>query len=376
MVEYNFVNSKSTLRETASRLETEEAVAVDLEADSMFHFREKVCLIQMASKNHTAVIDPLAIEDLSPLKPLFASRSIRKILHGSDYDIRSLHRDHNIVVNNLFDTELASRFMGATETGLSAVLKNRFGVSLDKSFQKKDWSRRPLPSEMIEYGVSDVVYLLSLAEALDRELAAKHRTGWVREECELLSQVRVPQYNGTPLFTRIKGAGRLDRRSLGTLENLLKLRMKLAEKKDRPLFKVIGNNTLIKLAKERPLTSGELYRLHILSPRQSDALGESILRTIRMSASIPDEELPVYPRKKRPALKPDIPVISQAIKTWRDNRAAELELDPPILFNKALLTAIAVRKPQKIDDMEDIEGLRQWQKDEFGDEILQVLKTV
>ena len=121
----------------------------------------------MAANGSNFVIDPLAIPDLSPLKPLFSDVNIQKIFHGADYDVRSLHRDFGIEINNLFDTELASRFLGVTGTGLDAVVKQHLDICLDKKYQKKDWSKRPLPAEMIEYAASDVMYLLPISTESD-----------------------------------------------------------------------------------------------------------------------------------------------------------------------------------------------------------------
>ena len=150
-VKYQIIDTVSRLENIAKAFENEKTVAVDLEADSMYHFREKVCLIQMATTQANVVIDPLLIHDLSPLKPIFSSPNIRKIIHGADYDVRSLYRDFGIEINNLFDTELACRFLGSRETGLDAVVQKLFQVKLNKKYQKKDWSKRPLPEKMIEY---------------------------------------------------------------------------------------------------------------------------------------------------------------------------------------------------------------------------------
>ncbi len=120
------IATPAELEKAAGQFERETAVAVDLEADSMYHFKERVCLVQIATKKLSVMVDPLMIEDLSPLKPLFSNSGIRKVFHGADYDIRSLYRDFNISINNLFDTELASRFLGLKESGLQAVLKNVF----------------------------------------------------------------------------------------------------------------------------------------------------------------------------------------------------------------------------------------------------------
>ncbi len=373
MLNFRFIESVKDLEEVSRPFADARNIAVDLEADSMFHFREKVCLIQMASETRTIVIDPLKIPDMSCLAPVFANPKIRKIFHGSDYDVRSLNRDYGYEIHNLFDTELASRFLGVTETGLGSVLENRFNVRLDKSFQKKDWSQRPLSPEMIEYGARDVIHLLSLAEILDSELKEKRREEWVREECELLSRVRCPGSNGEPLFLRIKGAGRLDRRSLEALERLLAYRMKIAEKKDKPLFKVLSNAVLIDMARLRPRTLDELRHTRILSDRQADSFGDDLLSEIRKACETPDSQLPVYPRQKKTAIRPDVPKRIDRLKAWRDALAMELCIDPPILFNKALLTEIAMRNPKSMEELEQVPGLKNWQKREFGEQIVNLL---
>ncbi|WP_300672432.1 HRDC domain-containing protein [Desulfoluna sp.] len=371
----HYIDTTEALEEIADIFLNADCVGVDLEADSMFHFREKVCLIQMAAGDFIAVIDPLAIDDMSSIVPVFERADIRKIFHGSDYDVRSLSRDFDITIRNLFDTELASRFLGIPETGLGSVMKNRFGIEMDKTYQKKDWSKRPLTEGMIAYGAGDVIYLPKLATILDHELEAKGRTAWVQEECLLLSMVRHQDNGDTPLFARVKGAGKLDRRSLAVLEELLQLRYILSEKKDRPPFKVFSNTSLHTLAKEKPLTLSHLKASGALSPRQSAAHGTQVLQAIEKGVALPEEELPKYPRGKRPNFNPDIPQRLDAIKAYRDDLADRLALDPPILVNKALMTAIAVLNPGTVEELHTIDGLRQWQISTLGEGIVNALHS-
>ena len=197
---YLMIDSTPKLEKFAGRLEKQKIIGVDLEADSMYHFKEKVCLIQIATKRKNLVLDPLEIQDMSPLQPIFLRRDILKIFHGADYDIRSLYRDFKIKVNNLFDTELASRFLGFRETGLEAVLNKYFNIELNKKYQKKDWSKRPLPQAMLDYAARDALYLVPLANMLEDELRTKDRLFCVEEECERLSKVRVNQTNGITSF--------------------------------------------------------------------------------------------------------------------------------------------------------------------------------
>jgi len=158
---------------------------VDLEADSFYHYFEKVCLIQIATESASYVIDPLALKDLSALHPVFSDPRIRKVFHGADYDIRSLYRDFRIEVENLFDTQSASKFLGLRESGLEALLRSRFHVELNKKYQRADWSQRPLSLEMVEYAAMDTMYLIPLARMLEKELEEKSRLSWWRKNAYL-----------------------------------------------------------------------------------------------------------------------------------------------------------------------------------------------
>ena len=171
--DFRIIDTLSGLKDIVKELDGQKILAVDLEADSMYHFQEKVCLLQMATENTWLVIDPLPIGDLSPLIPVFSNPAVTKIFHGADYDIRSLYRDFKIEINNLFDTEIACRFLGSKESGLNTVLGKWFDIHLDKRYQRKDWSQRPLPEAMLTYGAEDVKYLIRLREIMVQKLDQK-----------------------------------------------------------------------------------------------------------------------------------------------------------------------------------------------------------
>ncbi|MGD9308886.1 MAG: HRDC domain-containing protein [Desulfosarcina sp.] len=373
---YHLINTPAGLEQFAQRISQDEIIAVDLEADSMFHYHEKVCLLQMAGNGEHVVIDPLEIDDLSPLAPIFESTHICKVLHGSDYDVRSLYRDFSIEINNLFDTQLASMFLGERETSLGAVVNKRFGIQLDKRYQKKDWSQRPLPAGMIAYAASDVFHLIPLARQLMDELVAKNRLDWVKEECAYLSEVRPVENDSEPLFLKFRGAGRLQRRHLAVLEGLLQYRRQLAIKMDRPLFKVFSNTSLLKIASEMADTPEHMEAARCLSAKQIRRHGRQLAAIVKKAKALAAEDLPTYPKKRRPSVPPKVPERVKAIKIWRDRLAGRLALDPALLFNKALMTAIAVSKPSDIRRLGQVEGIRNWQVDAFGEDVLKVLTTV
>ncbi len=374
--DFRIIDTLSGLQDIAKELEGQKILAVDLEADSMYHFQEKVCLLQMATEHTWLVIDPLPIGDLSPLIPVFSNPAVIKIFHGADYDIRSLYRDFKIEINNLFDTEIACRFLGSKESGLNAVLGKWFDIHLDKRYQRKDWSQRPLPEAMLAYGAEDVKYLIRLREILVQELDQKNRLDWVAEECALLSRVRAPETNHEPLYLKFKGAGRLKGRSLAVLEALLQLRKSIAAQKDRPLFKILGNEPLLKMAVARPLTLKRLTNMRILSKRQMDMYGKALLECLNTAVLIPEKDFPVYPRKRSQSVSDAVPDRIKALKKWRDKCSTSLDLDPGLVCNKSLMTAIAVCHPLELDALDTITEMKNWQRKEFGHQIVEVMKKV
>ncbi|MDY6905144.1 MAG: HRDC domain-containing protein [Thermodesulfobacteriota bacterium] len=373
--QFQLINKTDDLPGVVAALAGHDAIAVDLEADSMFHFTERVCLIQVGTASHCFLIDPLTVTDLSPLKPLFADHSIKKIFHGADYDVRCLHRDFGIVINNLYDCEIACKFLGIRSTGLDAVISAFFDVHLDKKFQKKDWSQRPLPGEMCCYAAQDVQYLIPLCHRLETAVAEKGRTGWVAEECRDLAGVRHADPNGRALFMRFKGAGRLDRRTLAALESLLHTRLAIAEEKDRPPFKVLNNSVLLKLAQERPKTLSVLKQSGILTKRQFGMCAEQLLTAINAAVAMPEKELPVYPKKKRKSLPLRASRRVKALKQWRDKTADRLDLDPGVFLPNALVVAIVSANPGQESDLDTVPNLKTWRKENFGKEIVQVINT-
>ncbi|CAG0997731.1 partial Ribonuclease D, partial [Anaerolineae bacterium] len=259
------------------------------------------------------------------------------------------------------------------ETSLEAVVKQLFGVALDKKYQRKDWSRRPLPKEMLAYAATDVCYLLPLAQALEAELVAKDRLAWLGEECRLLSKVRPSAGEDGPLFLHCKGAGKLDPSSLAVLELLLRLRRKIARHKDRPLFKVFNHDALLRLAEVRPADLGELEKTGALSPSQIERHGSDILAAIQKALHLPAAELPRYPFRKPKTMPAAVSDRIRVLRRWRETQARRLKIEPSLICSKAAMAAIAERRPMKPEDLAEIPELRAWQRKSFGRDILAAL---
>lgn len=356
----------------ATDLAKEPVIAVDLEADSMHNYQEKVCLLQFTTPQTTLLIDPLAGGDLSPLGPVLADPAIRKIFHAADYDTRCLARDFGFQIRGLFDTMVACQFLGEEKVGLADVLGKYFGVALDKQFQRADWSIRPLPAGMIVYAAEDTRHLHKLRELLEGKLAEKGRLEWVAEEFALLEQGRFREQEG-PLWLRFKGANQLDRRQLATLDQLLIWRDGEAKRKDRPPFKVIGNDILFALAKHMPQTAEAIKAIEGLPGWVAERFGKLVLPLIATAQEIPAEQLPSFPRGERRERDPQADKRLTLLKGWRQQKAAELAIDAGIVINNALLEELARRVPGQVTELSGIAGMKQWQQQVLGEEIIAVL---
>jgi ribonuclease D len=372
-ISYKYITDFKSLQEEASSLIKERAIGVDLESDSLFHYREKICLLQISTINKNLLIDTLAIKDISPLAPLFSNPSIRKILHGSDYDIRSLYRDFGIEVSSLFDTQIAARLLGAGETGLASLLKLHFDVELEKKYQKRDWSKRPLPEEMLAYGVYDTFYLIPLSQILEKELTIKGRITWLIEECDMLTRVRFTPGNEEPLYMKFKGAKRLAPRNLAALEAILKLRDEAAIARDRPAFKVLSNDQVLKLAEKMPVNRNDLASL---SDMQIKNMGNDILRKIDEIMRMPEDNLPLYPKNGTRGIETEFRKEIRLIKEWRNRKAEKLALEPSVLCTNSQIQMLVQIDPCDISALSNQSILKNWQMELFGDELCQMLKEM
>ena len=366
------ITSALRLAEVAALLSRQTEIAVDMEMDSLHHYREKVCLVQVSTRQQSWLIDPLALSNLEPLAAPLANPEIVVVMHGSDYDIRSLHRDYGIEVTNLFDTMIAARFLGLTEFGLAALLKARFGIELDKKYQKADWSKRPLSREMCAYAAADTSDLLPLYDQFRAELEQKGRLEWLLEEGRAVCQARVTEKDG-PLFLYCKGAGKLRGHTLAVLEELLQMRDHQAELLDRPPFKVLSADTLIDIAENRPQTLYELSLFKGMTPGQLQRHGDGILAAIERGMSTPESSLPRFPRTLKKEVLERVKERLKNLKAWRERCSRELGLDPGVLAPNWLLEAVADTESAAQEELETIPGMRDWQKQLYSGEMARIL---
>jgi ribonuclease D len=366
-----WVRTPEALSALVRSLEGCRAIGLDTESDSLYHHFEKVCLIQLATdRGGSFLVDTLALRDLSALAPALADAGLVKVLHGADYDVTTLKRDFGFSFASLFDTMIAARLLGRSEIGLAAVARDELGIALSKDSQKDDWSRRPLTPRQEAYALADVLHLVELRERLSAKLAAARRLDWLNEECEAVARLEPAARRHDPdAYLDVKGARRLPPRALAAFRELHAWRERRAEELDTPPFKILGNESLLRLAELRPRDAARLREVPGILPRLQRQAGE-ILAAVRRAEEIEDSELPRPVRSSRPVV-PDAVVARVArLRAWRSRKAVELQVDVSVVLPQRLIDRLAEAGPRDAAGLSSVEGLRRWRSEAFGAELL------
>jgi ribonuclease D len=347
------------------------AIGIDTEADSLHHYTEKVCLIQLTAFGGASwLVDPLALRDLAPLAPILADPSILKVVHGGNNDVASLRRDFGFEFRTLFDTAIAARLLGDPEVGLQALVRDQLGVELSKGSQRDDWSKRPLTPKQVAYALADVEHLMALAARLTARLAAAGRTEWAREEFAALE--RLPpavKRTGPDDFRRIKGSAKLSLRQQAVLRELYLWREARAAAADRPPFKIVSPETLLALTEAPPTNVGEVARALAAYSRQA---GEAavVFAAIERGLDLAEDELPARAQGEPPSFSPAERRRVKALRAWRDDQAERSRLDPSIVMPQRLVERLAAAGPQTLAELAAVDGLCRWRVAEWGPALL------
>lgn len=367
-----FLDTLDQVQDLARRLEGEELIGLDTEADSFHSYFTKVCLVQVSTRDRDWIIDPLAVESLAALDGVLAAPGTTCVLHGADYDLRILDRDHGLQIHGLFDTMVAARLLGYASFGLSSLLERHFGLKVPKQHQRADWSRRPLTPAMLRYAATDTHFLPELHDILRRELESAGRLAWAQEEFALLEEVRHQAREENPdAYLKLKGARALPPRGRAVLREVYELRDRIARDQDRAPFRVLGNTTLVEIARRQPRRARDLAGIQGMPRSRRRGLEAEVLEAVQRGLDLPESELPRLPRRSDRPRQPEPDL--KPLRALRDRLAAELELDPGLVAPNALLDAVARARPATADALRDVPGIRRWQVEAFGTELLAVV---
>jgi ribonuclease D len=334
------------------------AIALDTESNSFHHYPEQLCLIQIATHHKVYIIDTISLKELDPLIEVLVDDSIKKVIHGADYDIRSLDRHYGFRIRNLFDTSIAARFIGITQFGLAALTRDLLGITINKSkrLQRADWGRRPLSAEVSEYAASDVRHLLALREILDKRLQTLGRSSWVAEECARIEEVRYTTPNLETAYLSVKGAKDLDGHRLAVLQHLFLFREEEARRQHRPPFFVLPDASLIFLATNPEAAFSKVPGLGQTGLKR---FGQRLQQALRSGIHSPPIQRPRLIKAVR-ASKEQTQRLSR-LKEWRASLGYSLSLDPSLLWPLTSLERLA-KAPDTLSVELKSDEIRHWQR--------------
>jgi len=347
-----YVSDAAALAELVDLMVSADRIALDTEADSLHHYYQKVCLMQITIKGRNYIVDPLTGLDLSKFLAVLAKKPL--ILHCADYDLRIMRssfgfRNHN----EIFDTMLAAQLLGYERFSLSAMVERFCGVVLSKKGQKSDWSRRPLSAQQLRYACHDTQYLEHIADKQLIKLRKLGRDDWLAQTvaCMIRTTQREKPLSNPNNQWRIKGMRDLNRRELEFVRRIWYWREKQSQRADIPPFKIMGNQRIIELAQwaamhpNAHLADGPKLPRHCTGKR-FNALAQAIIK----AGQTPESDLPEHRKSKQPQPKP---AGSDTLRNECAKIAKQLNIAPATLASRATIEAIAKNRPKTIKEIID-----------------------
>lgn len=341
-------------------------VALDAEGDGFYRYRARLCTLQLASGARVAVIDTLAIDDLSCIATMLGPSGPRKVVHDAAFDARMLAK-RGCVLGNVFDTAIAARFLGESATGLSSLLSRYLGIELTKEQQQADWGRRPIEREALAYLVADVEHLLPLAELLEARLRERDLVEEVEEESRYALARALDPEPERPPWTRIKGARDLDEGGLALLAALAEVREREAEARDVPPFRVAPNGALLEAARRGARDVGALRRIRGLHGLDEERLREALALARRGPPVEPSAEAPVREERARQRAR------EKRLSEWRRMEAERRGVDAQAILPGHCLRDLARLGPRSREELARVGGLGQKRIELYGEALLSML---
>lgn len=374
-----FIDREDAARAVTRELAQERSIALDCEAAGFHRYSDRLCLVQMSSpEGRDVVFDPLAV-DLGPiLAEMLENPDQILIMHGGDYDIRLMDRDLGIRPRGIWDTQAAAALLGESGLGLASLLERHLGVRLSKKYQRADWARRPLSSEMLSYAASDTRHLHELADLLRNRLEEVERIAWAHEEFSLLEEIRhQAEAPGDPVL-RVKAARGMSRREIARLRAALEWRDDLARARDRAPFRIAPDSALVAIAQENPGSRNELHKIKGLNGRMVDQSGPDLLERLEAVNRMPEAKLDGLPSPERNGPgrpPPEVEALANRLKTVRNQMADALSLDRGVVLPNALILEVAQTQPSTLEELGRSTGLKRWQVETMGEALLEALKS-
>lgn len=369
-----WIDQPEQLREFCDRIDGN-VIAFDTESDHFHAYQAQVCLIQVGTPELGALVDPLALDadDLEPLFELLRDPSIVTIMHAGRNDILEMDRDYGVSIANVFDTQIAAKFLGYERNSLSWLQEEIVGETPGQ-YSTFDWTTRPIPEKACTYAAADVADLFALREQFLPELEESMWLEPFHQQCAYVASIT--KYEPSPFdengWRKIFRRKNLDGEARACLCELYKLRHEICTEENRAALHIFPDAALRKIFKDRPQTIAELEQIRRLPDDTIAAYGERILETLEQAADCepPPERAP---RRSRPRISNAHRSRYGALKDWRNETSDDLDLAGEFIATNATLFDLAEDPPSCVDGLDAFAGILPWHREMFGEEILEIL---
>lgn len=360
-----YVDNNEKLQQLCQSIKDAPLLILDTEFVREKTYRAKLCLIQIATDDIVACIDPIALPDISSLMDIINDKNKLKILHAARQDYEIFFDLTNQLPQPLFDSQLAASLLGYGEqAGYATLVEKVLGVQLDKAHTRTDWSKRPLSEAQIRYASDDVVYLRELYPLLQKQLIEQGRENWLDEEFDALCQPELFITRPEDAWNKVKGINRLRPRQLAAAKNISEWREKMAVKKDRPRRWILADDILLAASQLLPKNISQLESIANIKKSVIENSGEIILDCVQKALTLNENELPSTVKPKR--LSADQEIIADLLLTQLKLIANEYNISPTNIANRKMIEKLICGET-------DIALLKGWRHQLAGNKLQELL---
>jgi ribonuclease D len=361
-----FIDTPEKLDQLCQKIEQEPWVALDTEFLREKTYYPKFCLLQIATLEWVACVDPLALPSLDQLFEVLYQQNIIKVLHACQQDIEIFYQLTGKVPEPIFDTQLAAPVMGLQDNPGYAMLVSSFlNVNLDKAHTRTDWSIRPLTEEQLQYAADDVIYLAKIYQIMLKKLSDLGRSDWLEDDFAKLKNTDLYDLPPENAWLKIRGKNKLTNKQLSVLQALSVWREQTVKQENKPRGWLMRDDLLLDIARLQPVSMSELFKIRNINGRTAKQYGHQLCELVKQARTQPP--IKVQDSCKAPKKTQQQEAIVDLLAAIVRIRADQNSLNPSIL---------ATRKDLEMLLFEDSQCslFHGWRYEMAGKELLQILE--
>ena len=362
-----YIASQADLESFVERAIRSDVLAIDTEFLREKTYYPKLCLLQMATREESVIVDPFEVDDLSAIRPLLEDERIVKVFHSGHQDIEIMVYDLDCVPRPVFDTQVAAALLGQTQqVGYAPLVHTICGVKLKKTDSFTDWSARPLSESQLDYAIDDVVYLPEMYSIMKKRLEEKGRLDWLSDEFETMMKPETYVADEQEMYRRLKHVGQLSRRQMAAAREMAAWREIEARRRNIPRRWVLTDEQIVEACRREPRTIDDLFMVRGIRERLTTADARALMELVRAALDSAPDTWPTVQKSSKS--EPNVDVQVDMLMAIVRMKARENDIALPTLANTSDLTAVAR------GHRDDVEVLKGWRRELVGNDLVSFLE--